>query len=759
MPRRRPPGTGPGLSTTLLTILLVLPWISTAAQQQQPPRNGYRGSPREEARVDTIIPRQHTKPSHSKNSNHIEVISQNERALATRAQSSAPGAVEASVRAPSVRDAAASGGLSSPLRARSLQDWEVEDFVLLATVDGHLHAKRRENGLELWDLDAGRPMVETIYHTTNESTSDEDAAIQPFLWIVEPAENGKLYMLSPGPQPSLHNLGLTVKQLAEELSPYSANNPPVVYTAEKKSTLFVVEANSGRILKQFSSAGSSVVDAQSCEPRATGFAGSSQLQCRGTFTIGQTEYTIKVQEMKTAQTICTIKYFEWTPNNRDRDLKDQYQSTMDNKYVYSKFDGEIIGIDHTGDKNLKLKRPMYKKKLSSPVARVFDVARPFDDDDPEAPLVILPQPAGPAKEEEGLHDVWLNTTNSGSWYALSEREYPAVTDGAEEARCYKLDYNLLTYNGEPLLPEMAYNGEHLLPDRDSLVGVHSLDRNPSPLPLSIAGSIAEQPSVPSGVPPAVSTEEPEPVIHPKTGNTWWAFLVTCFVIIAGLGSWLGKPSTFEFVKGKVLVHLPQVETAKIAPPLPAQTETKAVEAEAPAIDAPAATEASETTDVAPPEIKEQRRVKFDIPDDEDEDELEPLSRSTTFEEASGDQVDAAGNPILSGTAENGENEGVSPSTPVKKKKTHRGKRGSGRKKREQREMDEVSKIVNAAKQLDQTPPLHPDEQTMVDDDVQDVTNIKRIGKLTIDFDRVLGNGSGGTFVFEGKWNVSFCRGS
>jgi serine/threonine-protein kinase/endoribonuclease IRE1 len=26
--------------------------------------------------------------------------------------------------------------------------------------------------------------------------------------------------------------------------------------------------------------------------------------------------------------------------------------------------------------------------------------------------------------------------------------------------------------------------------------------------------------------------------------------------------------------------------------------------------------------------------------------------------------------------------------------------------------------------------------------------------LTIDQDRLLGNGSGGTFVFEGKWNVS-----
>ncbi|PVH96520.1 kinase-like protein [Periconia macrospinosa] len=36
--------------------------------------------------------------------------------------------------------------------------------------------------------------------------------------------------------------------------------------------------------------------------------------------------------------------------------------------------------------------------------------------------------------------------------------------------------------------------------------------------------------------------------------------------------------------------------------------------------------------------------------------------------------------------------------------------------------------------------------------MQDISNTKKIGKLTIDFDRVLGNGSGGTFVFEGKWN-------
>lgn len=111
-----------------------------------------------------------------------------------------------------------------------------------------------------------------------------------------------------------------------------------------------------------------------------------------------------------------------------------------------------------------------------------------------------------------------------------------------------------------------------------------------------------------------------------------------------------------------------------------------------------------------------------------------------------------------GTEDSTQDPNGASSTP-KKKKTHRGKRG-GRKlnRNQQKDDEEVTRIVDAAKQLEVGPRLHPDEVTMNGDDIQDVSNIKRIGKLTIDQDKLLGNGSGGTFVFEGKWNVSsVCR--
>jgi serine/threonine-protein kinase/endoribonuclease IRE1 len=164
-----------------------------------------------------------------------------------------------------------------------------------------------------------------------------------------------------------------------------------------------------------------------------------------------------------------------------------------------------------------------------------------------------------------------------------------------------------------------------------------------------------------------------------------------------------------------------------------------------------------------PEPREKKIVTFSIPDDDDDDDLSPLSRTTTADQGSpieeveglstvNSNADASTTP--NGVEGSLQDPTASPATP-KKKKTHRGKRG-GRKlnKNQQKDEDEVGRIVDAAKQLDPAPGLHPDEITMNGDDMQDVTNIKRIGKLTIDQDRLLGNGSGGTFVFEGKWNVS-----
>ncbi|KAH8731311.1 hypothetical protein GQ44DRAFT_767190 [Phaeosphaeriaceae sp. PMI808] len=781
MPRpRRPPGAGPALTTILA--LLLIPTILVAAQQQQPlgqEQHAGNRSPSSGARVEhsRILARPHHNHNNDKQPSqkggvsdaekrqaYTPIQAQNERAVATKS-SSAP-AVHA-VRARHGTDAAS--GVLAP-SARSLQDWEVEDFVLLATVDGHIHARDRYNGEEIWEI-AGKPMLETIYNASEGRPNLQD---QPFVWIVEPREEGALYVLMPGPYPVLQSLGLTVKQLTD-IAPYSSDDPdlPVVYNVEKRTFLLNVDAATGLVKQSFSPSGTFGKNDDSCAAPVKRIF--NERDCRGNFEIGQTEYTISIHNKRTREHVCTIKYAEWAPNSRDFDLKSQYTKTMDDQYIYGRFNGEVIAYDHKRPRPAQ--RPLFKQHLPYPVARVFDVARPANDDSAQAPLVLLPQPAGPKVLEDKANQVWLNTTESGAWYALSEINYPAVTDGAPRASCY---------NENELL---GWDASHSLPaDERTLVGVHVLNHQHEPLSRFQAIAAPTYYQTDNGqvvsIPPASSPLE-RPMIDPPSDtimemNSWFPSIqvilyAILIAMLVSLGKWMGPGKL-----APVWSHLWNQLSALTQPPkpktvIPVSTATP-LEAEPvqkqedtsqatevvslPVIEDPFVEIPTDRPHLDPPfdlETKD-KKVTFDVPDEE-EDDLS-LSRATTIEQGPTEDDDAL-TPVNSNTtglsttngAESGtQDPSASPATP-KKKKTHRGKRG-GRKlnKNQQKDDDEVGRIVDAAKQLDPSPSLHPDEMTLNGDDMQDVTNIKRIGKLTIDQDRLLGNGSGGTFVFEGKWN-------
>jgi serine/threonine-protein kinase/endoribonuclease IRE1 len=768
MPRpRRPPGAGTAFTYAFLFITALV-----AAQQQQPLDNDveHHSSPRIEARVDKahfLAPHHaHHPPNHDakpslkdtvgdaeKRRPYTPLLSQNVRAVATKVPS-AP-AISA-VRAHPARHAASGGLIPS---ARSLQDWEVEDFVLLATVDGHIHARDRYNGEGIWEL-TGKPMLETIYNVSND---------QPYVWIVEPREDGALYLLQGGPNPTLQHLGVTVKQLAEA-APFTSDDPdvPVVYNVEKKTFMLLVDAASG-LIKQSFTPGGIVSNDNSCAPESKNFFTSRERDCRGVIDIGQTEYTITIHNKKTNEHICTLKYAEWNPNSRDKDLQSQYDQTLDKQYIYTSYSGEVVAYDYKRPRSHQ--RPLYKHMLPCPVARVFDVARPLNDESAEPPLVLLPQPTGPIFMEDRVNNVLLNTTNTGAWYALSEANYPAITHGAPTAAC--LQQTDVVYD---------WDTTYTLPDPSTWAGVHKLDHRYPVQQTQLLGIPAPtyydntNDHVISN-PPTTSPREqyqpasidPPPPVHNDAQS--FSKYLPVLLIVSVISLLAAKPKTAKSFSSYLTAHfnkakqpLPPVSTTAEPEPEPVTEKVlPAPEAEVVEVEQPVVETVEEVkVDVPlPEEIKEkEKKVTFDVPEDEEED-VTPLSRTTTIEQSSPVE-DEAGNvePTLNGEAQPMTNstEDISqdpnaPSTP-KKKKTHRGRRG-GRKlsKNQQKEEDEVNRIVDAAKQLEVGPRLQPDELTMNPGDMQDISNIKRIGKLTIDQDRLLGNGSGGTFVFEGKWKV------
>ena len=373
-----------------------------------------------------------------------EMITTNDKSIATLA----PARINQAVRAPPV-SSREPAGLSSLLQARSLQDWEVEDIFLLATLDGVIHARDRDTGIEKWALGIpDTPMVETIHHRQRDGnrSSDESNLIEDnYMFVVEPSKDGNLYIQHKDPAIGLQRLGITVKSLAIR-TPQSFSDPPLVYTAKQDTALYTVDADTGNVLKSFDTGGSFIDKQQQC--RRLGDLGSieeEECEPRRTFELGRVQYTVMIQSAITGDRLCTIKFSEWTPNNRDLDLQSQYVETKDKNHIYSLHDGRIIGIDYSENPFGKRK---FTRVLSSPVARVFDVVRPAEELGSSTPLVLLSQPLAPPEAlpqsdnfEDRASRVFVNCTERGDWYAFSELTYPMVTSQAEWAKVLKTPSN------------------------------------------------------------------------------------------------------------------------------------------------------------------------------------------------------------------------------------------------------------------------------------------------------------------------------
>ncbi|KAG9939888.1 kinase-like protein, partial [Aureobasidium melanogenum] len=650
----------------------------------------------------------------------------------------APAESNPAVRAPPARSSASSGGLSSRHPARSLQDWQVEDIILLATVDGKLYARDRRTGAPRWEIEADKPMIETVYHH-----NDSDPEAQPetsLIWIVEPSQDGSLYVYSSEPQTGMQKLGLSVKQLVEELSPYAGEDPPVVYTADKKNTLYTVDASNGRILKMFSSGASTFSNDQNCR-RVDGLGSLEDNECEtiGTLTLGRTEYTVSIADKLTGNPICTIRYFEWGPNNRDKDLHNQYASTMDSKYIYTQHDGSVVAVDYR-ETNRFGNSILYKQKFSSPVARVYDVVRPLDEEILDASLVILPQPIGPAGDDTIEQDkIFVNCTESGSWYAMSELRYPTVTDGASNAVCYTQGY---------ALPVGTFNPAK---QRANLVGIHPLhpmSQEQSEI-LTIGGP--DQSLV--GSPNAYNTDNAQ-VMLPNTSNPWAG------ISSSGIVGLLALIGLFAIVSR-------WIDVQKV---IQRQSSAPVTMKEAPVSVTSEPSEVTLSKDDGPtPSEAVDRKVRFPepaeetiFPQGEQENAKEPIPSPEVPVEVKVDSPTRASTPAPAEADKPAEEQ-----TPVKpKKKATRGVRG-GRKAKEKKEQLEAQQRRRANSQSNSdkesngalaTPVPKPlskiDGMDVISVDASESPNVSgkiQINNLTIDTDRIIGHGSAGTCVFEGKF--------
>lgn len=776
---RRPPAEGTVTNKLILAVvILLLPWLIDAQQQQQNQARSLRehyNPPREGVNPDSIATlkattlgkqgqRVETPVSTGPTKNTQGAIVKNKDIENDASAIAAFAPAGSAVRAPSARRSGieSNAGLT-PQSARSLEDWEVEDFVLLATVDGKIYARDRKTGTQKWVLEVDRPIVQATYHQRNNSADNNEnhQPVDDYLWIVEPSRDGSLFIYIPGgSQPGLVNTGLTMKKLVEEMVPYADTEPPVVYTGDKVTSLLTIDASNGAVLKWFGSTGSYNPGQATCvNPEEFQDLDGEECTTRGTLTLGRTEYTVGIQG-KDGHPIATLKYAEWGPNNYDQDLLRQHHGTLDGKYMYSSHDGGVFAYDLTRTKD---RAALYNARLPAPVIRVFDVARPLTADKKNPELIVLPQPVPPLVDDSHADirnaRIFINQTEAGDWYAMSGNSYPLVIDGPEQAQCDKGNWWL----GAPFRKPLDNNQL-----KKALVGLHSIDgHRPEPL-LTISGPVdptvkeqgrKENETIANGsaanhtgpaVDPNASVLDHVRQLH-TTAVTSIIDLASNPIMTVGLiillslyykeiAKWIKKLSEKYLISLKKLSVKPKVsieeseDLSNIAAPL--QKDAPAPEKTTQAIAIEKLDSSDDSATVVPEKSDEDKGETAD------ETDREPL----------GEVV--------------GNNATRPPKQPKPDgKKAHRGKRGGVKHKKGQRANSTstsdgpvppppatVEDAVRDAKRLGESTAIEPDVQTLPNG-VNEISGpILRMNSLEVNTDKLIGTGSNGTMVFEGRFD-------
>jgi serine/threonine-protein kinase/endoribonuclease IRE1 len=736
-PLRRPRGPGGGTTKTVLTVWALL-FLLAAAQPQSQPQNVIHNLRSYASSKSVAIPSDRPQPGSSPaeipllklDTTTIKLTNtENKNTNTDRPQALAP--ADNVVRAPLARSGEIRGetsGLSSLTQARLLQDWEVENIVLLATIDGAIHARDRKTGQERWSVAVpDSPMIETIHHRRNRSGPDDSRPEDDYIFIVEPSKDGDLYIQHKDPRIGLQRLGVTVKSLAAQ-TPSWVDEPPLVTTAKVDSTLFTIDAASGNVLKQFNSQTTFINDAQdhSCR-RINGFERDDEA-CEpfGTLHIGRNQYTVTITSANTGEILCTIKYAEWTPNTRDGDLQSQHVASLDSCHIQSYHNGRIIGLDNSKD----LSKPFrFTHVLETPVARVYDVFRPADNSDGSAPLVVLSQPMKPlfSSQSQPWNDeltrsrVFVNRTEAGDWYALSELSYPGVTSHAPHAN---------------LLRDFAVRERDYLDfveDIDDIIGVQTLSAAQSKVPIRATidpprddPNISKEPqsALPvSPLPPPASISESLVDLKSVIIAILLGFSAFTILLRKNPALALQIQNFAQRIGYPIAVRVPATEGAVSATTANASSETVLKAQTQPQSENPIVPMAERELGMpAPQHTRSQSSSQGPA--------MAHGSRSDEGNENSSEgESDDEGFKII----ENPEADGA---TEPKKKKAKRGKRG-GRHNRKKKQM---------------SPEAMDENQTVIATETTTKDGILHIGKLklNINFDQCLGHGSNGTAVFPGS---------
>ncbi|KAK2460776.1 hypothetical protein APHAL10511_007246 [Amanita phalloides] len=474
-----------------------------------------------------------------------------------------------------------------------LTDHDLLDIVLVASVDGKLHALNRTTGDPLWSISSFSspipsntslpppliPLVRTDHVEYDLDLTDESDIQETY--IIEP-QSGAIFVMT-NPSSPLKRFPLTMSELVD-LSPNSfwGEEGTRTFTGRKETSFLLIELETGKIKATvnnecpwdpYGDFANEDVDLDELE--------GSKASPTELF-IGRTDYHISIRTFSrhrhpSRSPIQNLSFSVYGPNNQDRSLQSLYRHTKDDAYIQGLPTGDIISF--TSERKGSLDSPfLWMRKFNSPIVATFDVltrsssnSHPFILEQPRPRLQDVVSNFSPENNAAVLPDEdWAHVgivTKTGSLFAMSQDRFPLVAfgngdmddsgrliEGARPSQSIPLDDVIPI--AKPLAPDNLNCHPDVISDRRCLVGVRKVEDGEWPLKRLIEGrrgvQRVEAPvSMSSGtfsddnrrnagggvldavLPGVIDTDETMPI---RRGSAWQMALV--MVAVGVVSSWV-----------------------------------------------------------------------------------------------------------------------------------------------------------------------------------------------------------------------------
>ncbi|KDE02470.1 IRE protein kinase [Microbotryum lychnidis-dioicae p1A1 Lamole] len=327
----------------------------------------------------------------------------------------------------------------------SVDDMTLSPIVLVVTVDGHVHALKRDTGDWLWtlhddsghavggkgakDVPFGSPLVSTrkgrpptammpsrrgnsslspdpisaAGETQTQARAPSSVGGESFdpvddeLYVIEPTAGGQIYLYDRSQKDAggvkLEKLPLSMQELVA-LSPFTfPSDSSRMFMGGSDSKIVAVDLRSGRLVGVFGSGG-----AAWCEWDPTKVGVKPDSECDDEISrrpqdllyMGRTEYTLSIYSKTSSVPIQTLTYTTYTSSALGIALQSQWTHTPDSLYLQPMHDGSLVCFK-VGEPGIK-----WSVSFDAPAVSVFDIALPAaspeNSDEPnrefDAPLMF-----------------------------------------------------------------------------------------------------------------------------------------------------------------------------------------------------------------------------------------------------------------------------------------------------------------------------------------------------------------------------------